>query len=74
MHHSVPGRSQLRVLESLLSNIFVNDLFFMVEETKVWNCAADKTIYVCGRELEHIVSGLETDAGKLSGSGFLITV
>ena len=29
-------------------------------------------IYVCGNELEHIVSSLGTDAQKLSLSGFFI--
>ena len=43
----------------------------MVEETDVCNCADDTTIYVCGNNLKHIVSSLETDAQKLS-SGFLI--
>ena len=47
-------------------NLFVDDLFFLVEETKVCNYADDTTIYVCGNNLKHIVSSLETDAHKLS--------
>ena len=38
----------------------------MAEETEVCNHADDTTIYVCGNELEHVVSSLETDAQKLS--------
>ena len=50
----------------LLFNVFINDLFLLVEETEICNYADDTTIYVCGHELEHLVSGLETDAQKLS--------
>ena len=50
----------------LLFNVFINDLFFLAEETEVCNHADDTTIYVCGSELEHVVSSLETDAQKLS--------
>ena len=54
------------VLEPILFSIFINNLFILVEETKVCNYADDTTIYVCGNNLKHIVSSLETDAQKLS--------
>ena len=38
------------------------DIFFLVEETEICNYADDTTMYVCGHELEHIVSSVETDA------------
>ena len=50
----------------LLFDVFINDLFLLVEETEICNHADDTTIYVFGHELEHIVSSLETDAQKLS--------
>ena len=50
---------------SLLFNVFINDLFFLVEETEICNYADDTTIYVCGHKLEHIVSSLETAGQKL---------
>ena len=37
-----------------------------MEETEVCNYADDATIYVCGDEVEHTASSLETDAQKLS--------
>ena len=49
-----------------------NDLFSSVEETKIYNYADDMTIYECGHDLEHIISGLETD-GQSSPNGLLIT-
>ena len=50
----------------LLLHVFINDLFFLVDEIEICNYADDATMYVCGHELEHIVSNLETDAQKLS--------
>ena len=47
-------------------NVFINDLFFLMEEAEVCNYADDTTIYGCGHELEHVVFRLETDAQKLS--------
>ena len=38
--------------------------FFLVEETEI--CSYAINIYVCGYEFEQIVSGLGTDAEKLS--------
>jgi len=63
---SIKGVPQGSVLGPLLFNVFLNDLFFLVEETEICNYADDTTIYVCGHELEQIVSSLETDAQKLS--------
>ena len=53
------------MLAVLLFNVFITDLFLLVEETEICNYADDTTIYVCGHELEHFVSSLETDAQKL---------
>ena len=67
MGHLVPGMNQLRVSRRVLFlfNVFINDLFPLVEETEICNYAYDRNSYVCGHELEHIASSLE-DTQKLS--------
>ena len=40
--------------------------FLSGEETEICNYADDTTIYVCGQELERIVSSLENDAQRIS--------
>ena len=46
--------------------MFLNALFFLVKETEICNYADDTTIYVCGQELERIVSSLENNAQRIS--------
>ena len=65
---SMKGVSQGSALGPLLFNVFINDIFLLVEETETCNYADDTTIYMCGHELENFVSSFETDAQKpLSG-------
>ena len=59
---SVPQES---FLGPLLFNTFLNDLF-LLKETEICNYADNTTVYVCGYELEQIVSSLEIDVRKLS--------
>ena len=50
---SIKGVPQGSVFGPLLFNVFINDLFFLLEETEICNYADDTTIYVCGHKLEH---------------------
>ena len=52
------GIPQGSILGSLLFNIFINDIFFFVEKSKIYNFADDNTIYSCGKDLPKIKEDL----------------
>ena len=52
------GIPQGSILGSLLFNIFINDIFFFVEKSEIYNFADDNTIYSCGKDLPKIKEDL----------------
>ena len=50
----------------LLFNIYLNDLFIFLGETKVCNYADDMTIYAFGPKIETVIAHLEHDALKIT--------
>ena len=59
----VPQRS---VLRPLFFNVFINDIFSLVENTEIYNYAGETTTYVYYYELGNFVSKLELAADELS--------
>ena len=49
------------MLDPLLFNLFINDLFLFVERTNICNFADDNTIYRCDSVLEIILEDLQHD-------------
>ena len=43
-------------------NIYINDLFFIIDEVNVCNFADDTTIYACDQELDNLLNRLEHDS------------
>jgi hypothetical protein len=56
------GVPQGSVLGPLLFNIFLNDLFWILEQTDVCNFADDTTLYACHMDLNTVLKTLEHDS------------
>ena len=57
----VRGVPQGSILGPLFFNLFINDLFLLIERTNICNFADDNTIYSCNINLQTILKDLKYD-------------
>ena len=58
----VLGVPQESVLRSLLFNIYLNDLFFLLKDVGKCNFANDTTTYISDKSLENVLKSLEKNS------------
>ena len=54
------------MLEPLLVNVYITDLFYLMNGTEICNYADDTTLYSCNREVKTVITKLEQNANHIT--------
>ena len=60
--HLKKGVPQGSILGPLLFNIFINDMFYFIKQTSLYNFADDNSLLYTGSSLEDVISNLQHDS------------